>query len=285
MLYTFADANAPDRRRTQYFEMIGNRGVYHEGWFAGTIHKAPWERDPRRPLAEDVWEIYNVDEDFSQSSDLASQNPDKLEELQAVFLREAQRYHVLPIDDRSIERLDPRQAGRPDLMGGRETLTFRAPVRGIPENAFINMKNRSYTITAELDVPDGGGNGVIACQGGRFGGWAFWIDDGRLTYTYNFLNHELTNVVSSSPLPAGRQTVRAELAYDGGGVGKGGTLTLYVGDTKVGEGRVERTMSNVISLGDGADIGSDSGTPITEAYDARESGLDAGLVSVTIQLG
>jgi arylsulfatase len=147
------------------------------------------------------------------------------------------------------------------------------------------MKNRSYTITAELDVPEGGGNGVIACQGGRFGGWALWIDDGRLTYTYNFLNHERTNVVASSPLPAGRQTVRAELAYDGGGPGKGGTLSLFVGDTKVGEGRIERTMSNVISLGDGADIGSDSGTPTTEAYDARENALDAGLVSVTIQLG
>ncbi len=285
MQYTFADAKAADRRTTQYFEMIGNRAIYHEGWFAGTIHKAPWERDPRRPLTEDIWELYNVDQDFSQSTDLAAQEPERLEDLQAVFLREAKRYHVLPIDDRSIERLDPRQAGRPDLMGERETLTFRAPVRGIPENAFLNMKNRSYTITAEIDVPAGGGDGVIVCQGGRFGGWSLWVDGGRLTYTYNFLNMERVDVVSSRPLPAGKQTVRAELAYDGGGQGKGGTLSLFVGDENVAEGRIERTMSNVLSLGDGADVGSDSGTPVSEDYDARDNALDAGLTSVTIQLG
>jgi len=285
MLYTFADATAPDRRRTQYFEMIGNRGVYHEGWFAGTIHKAPWESDPRRPLADDIWELYNVDQDFSESTDLAAQEPERLKELQAVFMREAKRYHVLPIDDRSIERLDPRQAGRPDLMGGRESVTFRAPVRGIPENAFINVKNRSSTIIAEIDVPADGGNGVIVCQGGRFGGWSLWLDHGRLTYTYNFLNLERTNVVSSGPVPAGRQTVRAELAYDGGGAGKGGTLTLYVGDAKVGDGRIERTIGNIISLGDGSDVGSDSGTPVSEDYDAHDNALDADLVAVTIQLG
>ena len=155
MVYSFNDAKAAGRHETQYFEIFGNRGIYHNGWFAGTIHKAPWEGAPRRPLLEDVWELYNVNEDFSQTNDLAESNPAKLKELQDLFMIEAAKYNVLPIDDRVIERFDAATAGRPDLMGGRTSLTVYEGMTGIGENAFINVKNRAVTITADVEIPAG----------------------------------------------------------------------------------------------------------------------------------
>jgi arylsulfatase len=193
MLYSFDNATAPGTRTTQYFEMLGNRAIYHDGWFAGTIHKAPWELQPRRPLGEDIWELYNVNEDFSQANNLAEQNPEKLEELKKKFLEEAVKYNVLPIDDRSIERFDPVIAGRPDLMNGRTTLTLYEGARGIPENAFINVKNTSLTITADIDVK-ANASGVIVCQGGDFGGWTFYVTDGKPSYTYNWVASKSTRL-------------------------------------------------------------------------------------------
>jgi len=197
MNYSFDNAKAPDTRTTQYFEMTGNRAIYHEGWFAATIHRAPWETQPRRPLAEDIWDLYNVNEDFSLANNLADKNPEKLEEMKKKFLEEAVKFNVLPLDDRSIERFDPTIAGRPDLMNGRTKLVLYEGAKGIPENAFINVKNTSLTITAEVDVP-ANANGVILCQGGDFGGWTFYMKDGKPAYFYNWVGLEMYSVTSIS---------------------------------------------------------------------------------------
>jgi arylsulfatase len=178
MVYTFADAKAKDRHRTQYFEIFGNRGIYHDGWLAHTVHRAAWEMTPRRPLLEDKWELYHVDEDFSSADDLAAKHPEKLKELQERFLEEAIKNHVLPLDDRTLERTNAALAGRPDLMAGRTSLTVYEGMVGMTENVFINTKNTSHTITAEVQVPKGGANGVILSQAGRFGGWSLYVKDG-----------------------------------------------------------------------------------------------------------
>jgi arylsulfatase len=268
MAYTFDNASAPDTRKTQYFEMIGNRAIYDDGWFAGTIHKAPWEQQPRRPLAEDVWELYNVNEDFSQANNLAEKNPEKLDELKKKFVEEAQKYHVLPIDDRSIERFDPVIAGRPDLMNGRTKLTLYEGAKGIPENAFINVKNTSLTITADVDVP-ANGRGVIICQGGDFGGWTFYLNDGKPTYFYNWVGLEMYTVTSTQKIPAGKHTLTMDFAYEGGR-GGGGTATISMDGSKIGEGKIGKTNSNTFGIDESADVGTDENTPVNPAYANKE---------------
>jgi arylsulfatase len=269
MAYTFGDAKAASRRKTQYFEMIGNRAIYSDGWFAAVIHKAPWEPQPRAKLADDKWELYDVRADFSLSHDLAAQNPAKLKELQALFLAEAKKYRVLPIDDRSIERLNAKLAGRPDLMGDRTSLTLYEGMKGISENAFINVKNRSHTVTAEVEIPKGGANGVILAQGGRFGGWCLYLKSGKPTYTYNFLGLEQVSVAAPQALPAGKATVVLDFAYDGGGMGKGGTASLSVNGSKVADGRVPKTQGMIFSLDDTADVGIDEGTSVVPGIGER----------------
>jgi arylsulfatase len=280
MGYTFESATAPDRRRTQYFEMIGNRAIYHDGWFAGTIHKAPWEAAPRRPLTEDVWELYNVDEDFSQARNVADKFPEKLAELQKKFMEEAVRYNVLPIDDRSIERFDPVIAGRPDLMNGRTKLTLYEGARGIPENAFINIKNTSLTITADVTVP-ANASGVLLCQGGDFGGWTLYMLDGKLAYTYNWVGLENYTVASTQKVPAGRHTLVFDFAYDGGR-GAGGMGTLTLNGKKIGEGRIEKTNSNTFGIDESADVGVDENTPVFPGYAKREK-FTGKIASVTVE--
>ena len=265
-LYTFDDAKAAGRHKTQYFEIFGNRAIYHDGWVAATIHKAPWEAKPRRALAEDVWELYNVDEDFSETNDLAASNPAKLKELQDLFMKEAERYRVLPIDDRLLVRFDPAMAGRPDLMAGRKSLTVYEGMTGMMENAFINVKNQSVTITADVDIPAGGANGVILAQGGRFGGWSLYVKDGKPAYTYNWVGLQQYTTNATERLAPGKAKVRLEFAYDGNGRGKGGTTTIYVNDKKVGSGRVENTNANIFSADDAADVGVDEGTNVSSAY-------------------
>jgi arylsulfatase len=265
MMYTFDDSKAADRHKTQYFEILGNRAIYSDGWVAATVHMAPWEAEPRRGLAEDVWELYHVDEDFSETNDLAASNPAKLKELQALFMKEAERYRVLPIDDRRLERLDPAMAGRPDLMAGRKSLTVYEGMTGMAENAFINVKNQSVTITAHVEVPAGGSNGVILCQGGRFGGWSLYVVNGKPAYTYNHVGLHQYTVNSTDALPPGKATIKLDFAYDGGR-GKGGTATLYINGKKVGSGRVENTNANIFSADDAADVGVDEGTNVSSAY-------------------
>jgi len=285
MAYTFDDAAAKDRHLTQYFEIFGNRAIYHDGWLAGTIHKAPWEREPRRPLAEDIWELYDVRSDFSLANDLAAKNPQKLAEMQAIFIEEAEKYHVLPIDDRVFERLIPEIAGRPDLMAGRTSLVLAEGMTGMTENVFLDVKNKSKTIIAEVEVPQGGANGAILVQGGRFGGWALYVKDGVPAYDYNFLGLQRTTIVGTSPLAPGVATIRFAFAYDGGGPGKGGTGTLYVNDQKVAEGRIERTQPTFFSGDDTADVGIDLGTPVVEAIGSEARSRFTGEIPrVTIEV-
>jgi len=279
LVYSFADAKAPERHSTQYFEIAGNRAIYHDGWFARTIHRAPWEPKGRHPLTEDVWELYDVRKDFSLANDLAAKNPQKLVELQAVFLDEAKKYHVLPIDDRVFERLDAASVGRPDLMQGRTSITLAEGMTGMMEAVFINVKNRSKTITAEIEVPQGGANGTIIAQGGRFGGWSLYVKDGRPAYDYNFLGLQRFTIASPQALPPGKATIRFEFAYDGGGPGKGGTGTLLVNGQKVAEGRIEHTQAGLFSADETADVGIDLGTPVVETIGSEERSRFSGRIA------
>jgi arylsulfatase A-like enzyme len=266
MVYTFADAKTPSRHTTQYFEIFGNRAIYQDGWLAGTVHRAAWEFKPRRPLEDDVWELYDARTDFSLANDLAPKNPAKLKEMQDLFMKEAVKYSVLPLDDRTLERLNPGLVGRPDLMAGRTSLTVYQGMTGMSENVFINTKNRSHSITADVEIPQGGANGVILAQAGRFGGWSFYIKDGKPTYTYNWLGLQRYTVAAGQALRSGKATIRYEFVYDGGGVGKGGTGTIYVDGKNVATGRIDQTQCCAFSADEGADVGADEGTPVTEAY-------------------
>jgi len=266
LAYTFADPKTPSRHTTQYFEIFGNRAIYQDGWLAGTVHRAAWEFKPRTTLENDKWELYDTRSDFSLANDLAANNPDKLKEMQDLFLNEAVKYQVLPLDDRTLERLNAALVGRPDLMAGRTSLTVYQGMIGISENVFINVKNRSHTITAEVEIPKNGANGVILAQAGRFGGWSLYLKDGRPTYTYNWLGLQRYTVAAKQALPAGKATIRFEFAYDGGGVGKGGVGTLFVNGKNVATSRIERTQCCAFSADEGADVGADEGTPVTEAY-------------------
>ena len=284
MVYSFDDAKAAGRHTVQYFEMFGNRAIYADGWFAGTIHKAPWEAKVRAPLLEDKWELYDTRNDFSLANDLAGQNPAKLKELQELFMKEAVKYRVLPIDDRFLERINAGLAGRPDLMAGRTSLTLYPGMKGMSENVFINVKNRSLTITADVEIPKGGANGVILAQGGRFGGWSLYFKGGKPTYTYNFLGLQRFNVAAAQAVPAGRATIRIEFAYDGGGAARGGLATIYVNDKKVAEGRIERTQPRIFSADETADVGVDDATPVTEDYKAWDNTFTGKILKVTVDV-
>jgi len=266
ILYSLNDAQAKDTHLTQYFEIFGNRAIYHDGWLAGTVHRAAWETKVRAPLDKDTWELYNARADFSLANDLAKANPAKLREMQDLFIAEAVKYNVLPIDDRVMERVNAALVGRPDLMAGRTSLTVYEGMIGMSENVFINMKNRSHTITAEVEIPKGGANGVLLAQAGRFGGWTLYLKNGKPAYTYNFLGLQRFTIAATAPVPAGKATVRFEFAYDGGGLAKGGLGTIFVNGKKVAEGRIERTQPMIFSADEGADVGEDGETPVVEDY-------------------
>ncbi len=284
MAYTFGDAKAPSRHTTQYFEIFGNRAIYHDGWLAGTVHRAPWESKPRTTLENDTWEVYDTRNDFSLTNDLATKNPERLKEMQALFLKDAVKYSVLPLDDRFSERLIAALVFRPDLMAGRTSLTVYAGMLGMSENVFISVKNRSHTLTAEVEIPKKGANGVILAQAGRFGGWSLYLKDGKPTYTYNWLGLRRYTVTAPQALAPGKATIRFEFAYDGGGMGKGGTGTLLVNGRKVAAGRIEQTQCCAFSADEGADVGADEGTPVTETYKVPFK-FTGKIGKVTIDLG
>lgn len=283
LAYTLNDAEAKGRHHTQYFEIAGNRAIYQDGWLARTVHRAPWERQPRAALDQDTWELFDTRSDFSLAKDLGAQQPAKLKAMQSLFLKEAVKYNVLPLDDRSIERLVPSVAGRPDLMAGRTSLTLYEGMTGMMENAFIDVKNRSLTVTAEVEIPEGGANGVILAQGGRFGGWTLYMKDGKPAYTYNLVGMQRTTVAASQPLTPGKAAIALDFAYDGGGPGKGGTATLSVNGQKAAEGRIERTAPFVFSLDEGADVGMDEDTPVTEDYKQGDNAFTGKIVKVTVE--
>jgi arylsulfatase len=264
LLYSFKDAKAKERHTTQYFEIFGNRAMYHDGWFARTIHRAPWETRNLPPLKTDKWELYNVREDFSLADNVADQNPNKLKQLKALFDKDAERFNVYPIDDRVIDRVNAEIAGRPDVMKGRTSLTLYDGMNGMLENTFINVKNKSKTIKAEVEIPKGGANGVILTQGGRFGGWSLYLKDGKPEYTYNFLGLSRYTVAATKPLAAGKATVVLDFAYDGGGIGKGGVATLSVNGNQVASGRIQKTQPLLFSADETADVGLDNQTPVAE---------------------
>ncbi|GAB3518524.1 arylsulfatase [Arthrobacter monumenti] len=286
MLYTFNEPDAADRRRTQYFEMCGNRSIYHEGWTAVTRHGTPWQMVPQGlpSFADDVWELYDTSTDWSQAHDLAAEYPDKLRELQQLFLIEASKYNVFPLDDRVTERENPKLAGRLDLFGERKSVTYRAGMGRFTEETAPNVKNRSHTITAKIDVPDGGVDGVIIAQGGRFGGWSLYVVDGYLSYAYNCYGRDHYPVKATQQLEPGSRELRLEFVYDGGGIGNGGKVQLLVDGQGVGEGRVERTTSYYFSFDETLNIGVDRGTPVTEEYAAVDNGFTGTIHTVRVDL-
>jgi arylsulfatase len=284
MVYSFDGAKAKGRHTTQYFEIFTNRAIYHDGWLAGAVHRAPWEPKVRATLEKDTWELYDTRADFSLSDNLAARNPAKLKELQDVFMTEAAKNRVLPLDDRSLERLNAAEAGRPDLMAGRTSLSVYNGMTGMTENAFINVKNRSHTITADVELAGSAANGVIVCQAGRFGGWSLYVKGGKPTYAYNWLGLERYTITSATALPAGKATIRFAFAYDGGKPGSGGTATIDVNGRKVAEGRINRTQAYIFSADEGADVGVDAGTPVTDDYKERDNKFTGRIHKVTIEL-
>lgn len=284
MLYAAEDAKAKDRRTTQYFEMFGNRAIYHEGWVAATRHSIPWLNVPLPPLKDDVWELYHVDEDFSQANDLAAKNPAKLKELQAVFDKEAVRNHVFPIDDRRVERFNPALAGRPDIMGGRKTLTVYPGMKGMTENAFINVKSVAHAITAEVEVPDDKASGVILSQAGYFGGWTLYMKDGRPRHEYNFLAIERTNIGGDPALAPGKHTISYEFIPDAKKPGTGGKSILSVDGKKIAEGHIPKTQAFVFSGDEGADVGMDGETNVSPDYKPGPASEFTGkIIKVTVE--
>jgi arylsulfatase A-like enzyme len=271
MRYSFDDPGATDRRETQYFEMFCNRGIYHQGWTAVTRHSTPWVMTPELPaLDEDVWELYDTSTDWSQCHDLADEMPERLAELQALFLEEARKYNVLPLDDRRVERFNPDLAGRPTLIKGNSQLLFGGMGR-LTENTMVNVKNKSHAVTAEVDVPETGAEGVIIAQGGAYAGWSLYARGGKPVYCYNLFGLQRFKVAADAQIPSGRHQVRMEFEYDGGGLAKGGTVSLYVDGDKVGEGRVEATVPMMFSGDETADIGSDSASPVSDDYSGASS--------------
>lgn len=267
MAYSFNDADASERRHTQYFEMAGNRGIYHKGWTAVTRHRTPWEPGIVQLPAfdEDVWELYDTTSDWTQARDLAGQHPDKLAHLQRLWLIEATKYNVLPLDDRFAERANPELAGRPQLMRGKRQILFAGMGR-LSESSIVNFKNKSHALTAEVVVPVSGAEGVIVAQGGIAGGWSFYAKEGRLKYVYNFYGVEHYVVEGTMAVPEGTHQVRMEFAYDGGGLAKGGHVSLFIDGAPAGSGRVERTEPMVFSADETCDVGYEAGSPVTPDY-------------------
>jgi len=283
--YSFNDAEAAERHTTQYFEMHGNRGVYHEGWTAVTKHRTPWTVGQINlpSFEEDVWELYDTTTDWTQARDVAAEHPERLAGLKELFEREAEKYHVFPLDDRFLERIVPELSGR--TLPPR-TMTFHEGDRRLHEDLVPNVKNTSFVVTAQVVAPDDRSDGVLVAQGGQFGGWALFLQDGHPVYVHNYLGVERTHVVSVHSVPEGEHTVEVRFNYDGGGLGKGGTVTLLIDGTDVATGRLERTVPFAFTIIEGLDVGFDWGTPVSDRYSRGDGNPYTGQVhSVTISVG
>lgn len=286
MLYSFHDPDAAERHELQYFEMFGNRGIYFKGWSAVTKHRTPWQLvgADLAPLDEDVWELYDGATDYSQARDLSADDPERLRALQRLWLIEAVKYNALPIDDRTGERLNPELAGRPVLVRGNSQLLYPGMGR-LSEHSILNIKNKSFSVTTEVDVPSSGASGVIIAQGGRFGGWALYCIDGVAVFTYNVLGIRRFTTRADRQVPVGRHQVRMEFAYDGGGLGKGGDVTLYYDGESAGTGRVEATQALIFSADETTDVGYESGTTVSPDYTTRSSRFTGRIHQVQIDAG
>jgi arylsulfatase len=283
MLYSFNDAKAAERHETQYFEVMGNRAIYHKGWSAVTKHYTPWITAPRPALDDDIWELYDTTKDWSQSKDLSKEMAQKLRELQRLWLIEAVRYKVLPLDDRMMEKINPDTAGRPVLIKGKTQLLFGG-MGHLSENCVLNLKNKSHSVTAEIVVPEGGAEGVIIAQGANIGGWSLYAKGGKLKYCYNWGGYEHFFVEGTVPIPAGEHQVRMEFAYAGGGLGKGGKVTLYTDGKKVGEGDIPATLATIFSADDGCDVGEDTGASVSPDYGPHGNGFNGRVKGVQLAI-
>jgi arylsulfatase len=283
MLYSADAPRAADRRTTQYFEMFGNRGIYHDGWVACTRHSIPWLAAELPALTDDVWELYHVEKDFSQAENLAAKQPEKLKELQAVFMKEAIKNNVLPIDDRRFERFNPALAGRPDLLGDRKSLTVYPGMTGMLENAFINVKGVHHTITAEVEVKDAKTTGVIIAQAGYFGGWVLYMKEGKVRHEYNFFALERTNIGGDAPLAPGKHTISYEFIPDEAKPGTGGKSNLSVDGKKVAEGHIPKTQPFFFSGDEGADVGVDGETNVSPDYKQGANAFTGKIIKVTVE--
>ena len=283
MAPSFDDAAAPERRETQYFEMFCNRGIYHQGWTAVTRHSIPWVLEEAPPLEADVWELYAPD-DWTQARDIAEEQPEKLAELQRLFMLEAAKYNVFPLDDRRAERFNPDLAGRPQLTRGNSQLLFGG-MRRLTENSVVAIKNKSHSVTAQIVVPEAGGQGVIISQGGAFGGFSVYMKDGKPAYCYNLFGLQRFTVSDEETVPGGEHQIRVEFEYDGGGLGKGGNASLYVDGSKVSEGRIDATVPMLFSADETTDLGSDSATPVTDDLALDELEFNGRIDWVEISIG
>ena len=284
MVYSFDDAKAAERHETQYFEMFVNRGIYHKGWTAVTRHSVPWAFSAQLPAYDDdVWELY-APTDWSQAHNLAAENPQMLKELQRQFLIEAVKYNVLPLDDRRVERFNSDLAGRPTLIKGKSQMLFSGMGR-LSENVVLNLKNKSHAVTAEVVLPQAAANGVIAAQGGEFGGWSLYAKEGKLKYCYNLFGVKQFFTESSAPLPAGKHQLRMEFAYAGGGLAKGGQVTLYMDGKKIGEGKVDATQPMIFSGDESMDVGNETGSTVSPDYTAGTSKFNGTVNWVQLDLG
>ena len=282
MLTSFTDAQAKSPHTVQYYEIYGNRGIYLDGWYAATLHKVAWEANPRSSFAEDEWQLFNTAEDFSCAVDLAAKEPAKLKELQELFLAEAIKHNALPLDDRTFMRFNATIAGRPDYMGGRTSLTLYPGMTGMKENAFIDVKNRSSSITADLELPQGGASGVILAQGGAHSGWSLYVKDAKPAFAYNFLG-AVTTIASTERLPAGPVTLTYDFAYDGGKPGAGGTGTISINGRKVASGRLERTIPFIYGT-ETADVGMDLYSAVTDDYAKGENQFTGRISKVVVDV-
>ena len=265
LVYTFDNSDVPSHHKTQYFEMFGNRAIYNNGWIAAARHpRLPWQGTINADFEKDPWELYNIEEDFSEANNLASENPEKLEKLQKLFLSEARKHKVLPLDDRLSERFDVQS--RPSPAAGRTTFTYYSGAVSIPEGSAPSLKNKSFSITADVEIPESGAEGVLLTQGGRFAGWGFFLEDSKPTYVYNFANSERYIIQSPEKLSPGKSTIKFNFDYDGSEVGAGGIGKLFINDQQVAEGRIEKTLPYRLALNETFDVGRDTGTPIVETY-------------------
>ncbi len=283
MVYSFVDSDAAERRETQYFEMFCNRGIYHQGWTAVTRHSTPWVVEPLPSFSDDVWELYDTSGDWSQAYDLAREMPEKLRELQELWLSEARKYNVLPLDDRRVERFNPDIAGRPLLIRGKSQLLFTGMGR-LSESSVLNIKNRSHAVTAEVEVPETGAEGVIIAQGGAYAGWSLYLKGGRPVYCYNLFGLQRFKIAGDTPIPAGTHQVRMEFDYDGGGLGKGGTISLFIDGERVGEGRIDASVPMVFSADETADVGCDNSSPVSDDYTQQTSAFTGTVAWVQLDI-
>jgi arylsulfatase len=282
LLFSFNDAKAPEKHTLQYFEMFGNRAIYQDGWYARTTHRAPWAFQAAHPLAEDEWELYNTLEDFALTNNMASKDPEKLKAMQALFMKEAEKYHVLPLDDRLLERTNAKLMGRPTVLGDRTSVTYVEGMKGMGVDIFIDLRNTSYSMTSDVEV-GARGNGVIICQGGRFGGLSLYMKDGKPAFAYNFLGLSGSQIMAKNALSPGKHTIVYDFVYDGGGLGKGGTGTITVDGVKVAEGRIDKTQPGIFSVDDLADVGVDDGTHVANYGPSSKFNGKIGKVKVDVK--